>query len=234
MSDTPELACRRLRRGTAVTGLVSVPLLFAPIVAISTLGEPPFEASSDEVMTFLGNVSASSWSEITIVLQSVAALVWLWWAVGLVHLMRRAEGEPSWGSTAALASVIIFVAYVLLDSHWQTAAQLDDIDPQLALFAFDAGNIGFADAWLALGSFAAAGGWVIVSTRMVSPALGWLAIVSAAGFVAARLVWTSSLWLVPYALFWAWVIAVNVALLRGSAGPSPTSEPAAAPAHSSR
>ena len=214
MSTNPDLAWERLRRGTAVTGLMVVPLLFAPTIAISTLGEPPFDATEDQAVAFLATSANTSWAQTAMVVQSVAALGLLWWAVALTQLMRRAEGEPPWRSTVALASVVIFTAYVVLESHWQTAVQLDDLDPGLALFAFDAGNIGFADSWLALASFAVASGWVIVRTRMLPPTLGWLALVSGVGFVAARLDWTSWVWFLPYALFWTWVIAVCVTLLR--------------------
>lgn len=214
MSTNPDLAWERLRRGTAVAGLVLVPLLFAPTIAISTLGEPPFDATKDQAVAFLATSATTSWAQTAMVVQSVAAVGLLWWAVALTQLMRRAEGEPPWRSTVALASIIIFTGYVVLESHWQTAVQLDELDPGLALFAFDAGNIGFADSWLALGSFAVAGGWVIVRTRMLPSTLGWLAIASGVGFVLARFVWTSWVWLLPYALFWIWVIAVCVRLLR--------------------
>lgn len=210
-----ELSWDRLSRGTGVTGLVAIALVFAPTIALASLGEPPFDATADEAVTFLGNTAASSWAPTAMALQSAAALVLLWWAAALTHLMRRAEGEPSWRSTVALGSFVIFTAYVVLEPHWKTAAQIEHLDPTLALFAFDAGNIGFANAWLALGSFAVASGWAIVVTRMLSPKLGWLAIASGVGFLGARLVWTADVWLVPYALFWIWVIAVCIALVRG-------------------
>lgn len=222
MTSTPDLAWERLRRGTAVTGLVVVPLLFAPTIAISTLGEPQFDATEEQAAAFLATVGLTSWAQTASVVQAVAAVGLLWWAVSLTQLMRRAEGEPPWRSTVALASAVVFAGSVVLEPHWETAAQIDGLDPGLALFAFDAGNIAFADAWLALGSFALASGWVMVRTRMLPPALGWLAVASGVGFVGARLVWTSTAWLVPYALFWIWVIAVCIRLLRRPAPRSVT------------
>jgi hypothetical protein len=38
----------RLTRGTGIAGLVSIVLLFAPIIAISSLGEPAFLASAEQ------------------------------------------------------------------------------------------------------------------------------------------------------------------------------------------
>ncbi len=101
-----------------------------------------------------------------------------------------------------------------MGSCWATAAQLEDVGPQLALSAFDEGNLGFASSWLGLAGFALASGWAIVADGWLPRSQGWLAVTSAVGFVAARFVWTSQLWLVPYALFWVRFIAANITLLR--------------------
>jgi hypothetical protein len=47
-----------------------------------------------------------------------------------------------------------------------------DLDPGLAHFAFDMGNVGFANAWVSMGSFAAFGGWAVLTTGVFRPA-GW-------------------------------------------------------------
>lgn len=220
----------RLARGTGVTGLLTIPLVFVPTIALSTLGEPPLDARADETVAFLTNLAESSWAPVASVAQSVAVLVLLWWAAAFTHVMRRAEGEPSWRSTAALASIVILAGHVVLESSFQAAVHLRDPEPELALFAFESGNLGFANSWLALGSFAVACGWVIISTRMLAPGLGWLAVVSGAGFVVARIFWTSSLWLLPYAAFWIWVVAVSVSLLRRSrVRATPAATPVTAP-----
>jgi hypothetical protein len=49
-------------RGTGVVGLVSVVLLFAPIIAISSLGEPPFLASAEQARACFVNGSAG-WAQ---------------------------------------------------------------------------------------------------------------------------------------------------------------------------
>jgi hypothetical protein len=42
----------------------------------------------------------------------------------------------------------------------------------------------------------------------------WLAIASGAGLALTRISWTSQIWLLPYLMFWLWVITVAVLLLR--------------------
>jgi hypothetical protein len=44
--------------------------------------------------------------------------------------------------------------------------------------------------------------------------VGWLAIASGAGLALSRVSWTSSIWLLPYLMFWLWVVTVAVLLLR--------------------
>jgi hypothetical protein len=44
----------------------------------------------------------------------------------------------------------------------------------------------------------------------------WWAIISGLGLALSRYFWTSEIWLLPYGLFWVWVIVVCVRLLRWS------------------
>jgi len=34
------------------------------------------------------------------------------------------------------------------------------------------------------------------------------------GVVAVRAVWTAPVWLIPYALFWVWILVVSTRMLR--------------------
>ncbi|MEU4606002.1 DUF4386 family protein [Kribbella sp. NPDC023972] len=88
-------------------------------------------------------------------------------------------------STVALVSGVWFAAYLVLDASGQAAAHRGaDLDPGLA--AYDVGSIGFANAWVAMGSFAVASGWVIVSTQAMPQWLGWWGVASGAGLAVAR------------------------------------------------
>ena len=113
-------------------------------------------------------------------------------------------------------SGVLLPANMLLNASWGAAAYRGaDIEPGLARYAFDVGNLSFANAWVAMGSFALACGWVVLSTRVLGRWLGWWAIVAGAGLVLSRFVWTTGAWYAPYFLFWIWVIAVSVQLIRG-------------------
>jgi hypothetical protein len=206
---------RRLSRSTGIAGLVAFVLIFTPIIAISTQGEPPFTATAEEAYAFVVDAGDVRWRNLASTTLVLAALVLLWFMVGLGLLLARAERNPPWRSMAAGASGLLLSAYLILDVSWSAAMnRAADIDPGLAAYAFDVGNRGFANTWVAMGSFAIAAGWVIISTRMVHPALGWWAAVAGAGLVLASFAWTSQGWLVPYALFWIWMIVICVLLIR--------------------
>jgi hypothetical protein len=161
----------------------------------------------------------------------VAAIGILWFVVGLALLLRRAEGDPPWRSTIALVSGVLLTAYAALDPSLDAAAfRGADLDPAVAGYAFAVGSIGFANAWLTLASFAVCAGWVVVATGIIGRWLGWWAIISGIGLALSRFFWTSEIWLVPYGLFWLWMIIVCIRLLRWSpTGAYAVPDPASAP-----
>jgi hypothetical protein len=203
----------RLSRITGTTGLITVGLLFTSIIAISTLAEPPFTATAEEARAFFANGSVA-WAQTATAITSVAAIGLVWFVVSLALLLARAEGSPPWRAAIALVSGTLLAAYLLLDASWEAASFGGaDIDPAVASYAFDVGNLGFANAWLAIASFAVCCGWVVLSTGLFGRWLGWWAIVSGVGLALCRFFWTSEIWIAPYALFWIWMIIVCVLLL---------------------
>jgi hypothetical protein len=182
---------RSRTRVIGIVGLVASALLFAPIVAISALGEPGFGGTAGEVATFF--VAADQpWAAAAMATASLGMIAFLWFAAGFTTILRRYEREPAWRSTAAVASAAVAVA----------------------VYAFDVGDLGFADAWIALGAFAIGCGWVLVDGPCRRRAwAGWWAIASGAGLVAVSYAWEGGWWMIPYAVFWAWVITMSIVLV---------------------
>lgn len=212
---TGEQAWARLALGTGVTGLVAMVALFAPIIATSSAGEPALDATSAEAAEFFRNLDAP-WAQAAEGFASLGMMVFLWFVVGFSLLLRRAEGDPPWRSLVALVSGVLLAAYGVLDASWDAAGHRgSEIDSALAGYAYDVGNIGFANAWLALASFAGASGWVVLSTGRLPRWTGWCAVVGGAGLVVARFFWqVGESWFVPYALVWVWIVATCVLLIR--------------------
>jgi hypothetical protein len=203
----------RMIRSTGVVGLVTVVVLFAALIAMSP-GEPPFTASPQEALAFYLNTTAG-WVQAAMAVVGLAAIGWIWFVLGLCLLLGRAEGSPPWRSAVALVCGVILGAFLLLNTSGNAASfGAADLDLAVASYAFDVTSLGFANIWLALGSFAACCGWVVLSTRVVGRWLGWWAIASGLGLVLARFFWTSWIWLLPYAAFWIWMIIMCIQLVR--------------------
>jgi hypothetical protein len=218
-TDPSDVAQRRLSRVTGIAGLAAVALTFGPLV-IGTRPEPSFDATATEFLTYYRSPNTPG-HELRSFVFVVGLITFVWLVVTLTMLLRRAEGEPPWRSTTAMLSGVLFVAVVLIGNEVAAAFRADDLDPQIARYAFDESQAAFANARVALGSFAIGCGWVIATTRVLPRWLGWLAIASGAGLVLSRISWTSPVWLVPYLVFWLWVVVVAGLLIRrGRARPT--------------
>lgn len=213
---------RELERVTGIAGIVATVLLFAPIIAISTLGEPGFDATAEDAAEFF-RAGDTGWVTAAEATAALGMLSFLWFVAGLTTLLRRTEGEPAWRSTVALVSGALVAAYGVIDASWEAAFNRGgQLGVEVAVFAFDFGNLGFANAWIALGSFAIATGWALLTGRALAAWWGWWAIVAGAGLIAVRFAWESFAWTVPYFIFWAWVIAIAIRLIsRHTAQPRP-------------
>jgi hypothetical protein len=132
-----------MARATGAAGLVGIVLVFVPIIALASLGEPPFEATREQVVAFFRNMAESSWADLAeaVLLLGVVALTSF--VVGLCLLLRRAEGEPAWRSTVALVFGALFAAFLFTNTSGSAAGNRGaDVDPGLAHFAFDMGTSG--------------------------------------------------------------------------------------------
>ena len=204
-------------RNSGWAGLLGAVLLFAAIIPLGSLGEPPLEASTEDAADFIRKAAETSWVQPLQAVGAVGMIGLLWFLIGLSLLLRRAEGDPPWRSTVALGSAVLLPAYYLVHASWASAAHRGlELDPAVAAYAYDIGNIGFANTWLALGSFAGAAGWVMLTTGAWPRWLGWWGAVAGVGMLLARFVWTiESAWIAPYGLFWIWLLTVAVRLVMG-------------------
>ena len=204
----------RLKHVTGAVGLLAIPLLFASVITIAE-GEPPPLSSVEQAARYFREADGA-WLQPAFALFAVSMLVFLWFAVGLSLILRRAEPDPPWRSTVALMSGVVLVAFGLVNPSIAAAVHRGDvIDPALAAYAWDVGTFGFANAWLALGSFALASGLASRATGAFPRWLAWLGIVSGILLVSARFVWTVEvLWVLPYIATWIWVLTTCVLLLR--------------------
>jgi hypothetical protein len=204
----------RLVRTTGILGITSLVLLFGPVIALASAGEPPLEATAAEAAEYFGRLDAT-WPRLAMATLTLGMIGTLWFFVAFGFVLRRAEGDPPWRSTVAILSGALLAAYGLIGSSTEAASvHGGKITPDVADYAFAFGSVGFANAWIAIASFALSSGWVILSTRILERWMGWWLVATGVGLVASRFVWTSELWTLPYLLFWLWVLVLSVRLLR--------------------
>jgi hypothetical protein len=203
-----------LARATGIIGIVFMVLLFGPIIALSTAGEPPLDATSSEAVKYFGNIEAN-WAQLALAASTLGWIGSLWFFVAFGYLLRRVEGNLPWRSTIATLSGALLAAYGLVGVSLGAASLHGGrITPDVADFAWAFANVGFANAWIAVASFALCSGWVLLSTRALERWMGWWLIVAGLGLVVARFAWTSDLWTVPYLLFWVWLLVLSIRLIR--------------------
>ena len=100
------------------------------------------------------------------------------------------------------------------DRLWDAAAyRSDDIDPQVARYAFDLGNLSFANGWVAAGAVCMCAGLIMLGHGLPSW-LGWWAILAGVGQVIAEGL-DPGFALAPGAAYWIWVAVLSVVLIRG-------------------
>jgi hypothetical protein len=218
-----DLARRRLFWVTGTAGVAAVVLIFGAVV-VGTRSEPTFDAAASEVLTYYRSPDTPA-SQFRSYALTLGLIAFLWFVGALTTLLRRAEGEPPWRSTIAMLSGVLLPALALSGNEVAVAFRADDLDPQIARYAFDEAHVAFGNAWVALGSFAVCCGWVIASTRFLPRWLGWLAMASGVGLALSRISWTTSIFLLPYGLFWVWVLVVAVLLIRRGATVGHNDEP---------
>jgi hypothetical protein len=214
-SDPLARRWRVLTVTTAGAGLAAIALVIVSQVALQAGGaEPAFDAPAEDTLAFF-EAKHPALAELGGYGGVLALITLLWFQLGIAAVLRRAEGELAWRSTIAAASGTLAVALVLVPGWELGLFRTGRLSPEMARLTFDMGNLGFATAWVAIGSFLLATGWVLIESTDLPSWLGWWAVVAALALIAARAAWTSPLWLVGYSLFWLWVIVASVLLLRG-------------------
>ncbi|HEX4686220.1 MAG TPA: hypothetical protein VH228_05530 [Nocardioides sp.] len=209
----PRTARATLARVTGACGITTLVLVLGASL-VNGYQDVAFTSDSSEIVVFFRSIddtlgAASSF------LTAVGLIAMLWFTLGVALLLRPYDDEPPW-RTAFLAGAGVVSVVSGQIASWDAAAyRSDDIDPQVARYAFDLGNLSFANGWVASGAVGICAGLVFLSARDLPSWLGWWAMVAGVGSVLGRAIWTHDVAFVPFALFWLWVGAVSVLLLAG-------------------
>ena len=179
--------------------------------------EPTFDADAGEILEFF----AARDPQLTAAggfLSMLGMLALLWFLGALWARLRDAEGDPAWQSMVALVSGAVAVAVSsATSSAWGLAVfRVQGLEPAMAQMLFDLGNFGFALFWLFLAGCLLATAVVVLRKGALPRWNGWLAAVTAVALLVAHAFWASPSGAIfmPYVLFWIWLIATSVVLMR--------------------
>jgi hypothetical protein len=203
----------------AACGLAFVVLQSAALGFMSSAGWlDPGASRVDILRLFSGTPSSALW--IGQYLSVLAGLAFIPFAASVVYRLRRTEGEPGWVSTVAVAGAVLLVASELCGAGAVNALLSragHSLSSSEAMTLFDLAQallfLFWAGAVLFLGASA------VLSFRLRSLPR-WLG--GAAAFIAAvsLVAPVSSQYLhIPATLFYVWVVAASVTLMRSTGAP---------------
>ena len=202
-----------LARITGLAGLVTLVVVLGSSLA-NNYQSASFTSDADETVTFFRSID-DAFGAFSSFATAVGLIAMLWFALGLALLLRQYDGPLPWRSTFLAGAGVVSVVSGQIASWDAAAYRSDDIDPQVARYAFDLGNLSFANSWVATGAISLCAGLIIVSARSLPSWLGWWAIVAGIGQVLARAFWTHGVALAPGTAYWIWVAVLSVLLILG-------------------
>jgi hypothetical protein len=204
---------RILARITGAAGLVTLVVVLGTSLA-NDYQSADIDSSADETVAFFRSID-DGFGAFSSFATAVGLIAMLWFALGLALLLRRYEGELPWRSVFLAGAGVVSVVSGQIASWDAAAYRSDDIDAQVARYAFDLGNLSFANGWVATGAVGICTGLIVVGTRDLPQWLGWWALIAGIGSVLARAVWTEGFAFVPFTAYWIWVAVLSMALLMG-------------------
>jgi hypothetical protein len=204
---------RTLARITGAAGLVTLVVVLGSSLA-NDYQSAAFDSNADQTVAFFRSLD-DAFGAISSFATSVGLMAMLWFTLGLALLLRRYDGELPWRSLFLAGAGVVSVVSGQIASWDAAVFRSDDIDPQVARYAFDLGNLSFANGWVAAGAVGVCTGLIVIGNRDLPQWLGWWGLIAGIGSVLARAVWTEGYAFVPFTVFWIWVAVVSVALLLG-------------------
>jgi len=204
---------RNLARITGAAGLVTLVVVLGTSLA-NDYQSAAFDSDANETVAFFRSLD-DTFGAISSFATAVGLIAMLWFTLGLALLLRRYEGELPWRSVFLAGAGVVSVVSGQIASWDAASYRSEDIDPQVARYAFDLGNLSFANSWVASGAVGICAGLIVLGSRDLPHWLGWWALVAGVGSVLARAVWTEDYAFVPFTVFWIWVAVLSVTLLVG-------------------
>ena len=201
---------------TRITGAAGITTLVVVLGTSLANGYPSaaFTSNAEQTVAFFRSID-DAFGTISSFLTAVGLIALLWFAIGLALLLRRYDTDLPWRSAFLAGAGVVSVVSGQIASWDAAAFRSQDIDPQVARYAFDLGNLSFANGWVATGALSICAGMIFLTAKDLPNWVGWWAVAAGVGQVLARAIWTSDLAFIPFTAFWLWTAVVSVLPLSG-------------------
>jgi hypothetical protein len=200
-----------------VAGIVFVVLVWAYVLwaplTVST-PEPPFDGPAKDWLAYAQATRSANFVAAPLI--TIALFAFLLFAVSLSVKLRPSGEGPNIPSTLVLLMAGLMIGLIMAATGVSLAAsfRIADLSATSASLMFGLDNGLFVMTWLAIGGLLAAAGVGGLTSRTLPAWLSWPAPVIAVGFLVAASLPLTALWFAPYILFYVWVVAVSVVLIR--------------------
>jgi len=196
--------------------VASLVILILLMPLTNAVQEPAFDAPSQALLTYAKADQAPS-SKIAFV-GMLGLFGFLMFAVTLAVRFRDA------GHGSSVPWILVIVAATVMVVMWMALVGLTiggelrrrDIDATGASVYFGVDNGIFVASWYAVAGFLATAGAAALWSRGLPIWLGWSAVVIGAALFTASAFPLKPFWYFPYLLFYVWVAAASIALLRSA------------------
>ena len=163
------------------------------------------------VVLLMGSTSTGSDSQIVIVLELIAILLFLPFLGYLYSVLRRAEGEGAWLSPTAFGAGLVDLTIKLGSIAPGFASRTEGLDPQLHQALEKMNSVAFIVTMLPLGVMMAAVAVVVLKTRVLPLWLGLMAAVTAPACLVNGMFLDAEFG-PAFLLFLLWVVMASIVL----------------------
>jgi hypothetical protein len=205
--------------GIVFVVLVWAYVLWAPLM-VST-PEPPFDGPAKDWLAYAQATRSSDF--VAAPLLTIALFAFLVFAVSLSVKLRSSDNGPHVPSTLVIVMAGLLVGLYMAASGVSLAAsfRVADLTATSAALLYGLDNGLFVMTWLAIGGLLAAAGVGGLTSRTLPGWLAWPALFVGVGFLVAAGLPLTALWFAPYVLFYVWVVAASIVLIRSKPSPRP-------------
>jgi hypothetical protein len=208
-------------------GILFVALLFSSslLAPLSVPGgEPAFDAPAKDLLAY---AQATHDLDLPTYLGELVSLFgFALFAASLNVRLRTRDDHAHVLSTLVVVAAGVAIALFMAAGGAGLAAtfRARDLDASVVSVLFGLANGLFVISWFALAAFLISACLGALSSRALPRWLAWAGLLIACGYLVAGAAPLSKLALVPHLLFYIWVVAVGVVLLRSPAGEIRTEE----------